>query len=110
MPYIKKEDRKKFINDETGIDYMSVIADNIDNPGDFNYVITCLMQDYLVKNGLNYQHLNNLLGAIEGAKLEMYRRIAASYEDKKIDQNGDVLHPVLEMQLNKGKKNGKAKD
>jgi hypothetical protein len=38
----------------------------------------------------SYQSINDVLGALEGAKLEFYRRIAAPYEDTKIQENGDV--------------------
>ena len=31
---------------------------------------------------------------LECAKLELYRRVAAPYEDEKIDQNGDVYDVV----------------
>ena len=31
-----------------------------------------------------------LIGVLECAKLELYRRVAAPYEDDKIDENGDV--------------------
>jgi len=39
---------------------------------------------------LRYQNINDLLGALEGAKLELYRRVAAPYEDEKVESNGDV--------------------
>jgi hypothetical protein len=38
----------------------------------------------------DYQAINDCLGALEGAKLELYRRVAAPYEDRKIQENGDV--------------------
>lgn len=60
------------------------------NPGELNYLITNLLIDYLHKMGKNYQNINDVLGALEGAKLEFYRRVAAPYEDKKIQENGDV--------------------
>lgn len=34
-------------------------------------------------------------GAIECAKLEFYRRVAAPYEDKKIAENGDVYPAII---------------
>ena len=30
------------------------------------------------------------MGALEGVKLEMYRRKISAYEDRKIEMNGDV--------------------
>jgi len=35
------------------------------------------------------------IGALECAKLELYRRVAAPYEDTKIAENGDVYDPEL---------------
>jgi hypothetical protein len=40
--------------------------------------------------GKNYQTVNDIVGALEGAKMEFYRRAAAPYEDLKIKENGDV--------------------
>ncbi len=58
--------------------------------GDLNYKITKLCDSYLTQNGLNYSRINEVIGALECAKLELYRRVAAPYEDIKIEQNGDV--------------------
>lgn len=59
------------------------------NPGELNYMITVLIRNYWEANQ-RYQSINDVLGALEGAKLEFYRRVAAPYEDKKIQENGDV--------------------
>jgi hypothetical protein len=42
------------------------------------------------KGTLRYAHLNEVIGALECAKLELYRRIAVPYEDQKITESGDV--------------------
>lgn len=60
------------------------------NPGDLNYVITSALNEYVGVHKLSYHTINDCLGALEGAKLEFYRRVAASYEDKKLAENGDV--------------------
>ena len=39
---------------------------------------------------MRYAHLNEALGALESAKLELYRRLAAPYEDEKKSETGDV--------------------
>jgi hypothetical protein len=39
---------------------------------------------------LRYAHLNEAIGVLECAKLELYRRVAAPYEDEKITESGDV--------------------
>lgn len=60
------------------------------NAGELNYVLTQVIRQYLHFNGSSYQSINDVVGALEGAKLEFYRRVAAPYEDTKIIQNGDV--------------------
>ncbi|MDE2097000.1 MAG: hypothetical protein KGL39_07125 [Patescibacteria group bacterium] len=56
--------------------------------GELNYAITKLLIAYA--QPLSYQKINDVLGALEGAKAEFYRRVAAPYEDIKIQENGDV--------------------
>ena len=62
---------------------------DIKTVGELNYMITIQCREYLERHGLKYQTVNDILGALEGAKLEFYRRVAAPYEDKKIKENGD---------------------
>jgi hypothetical protein len=90
MPYIQKVDRKRI---ETKVKLASKLV-NIGklckNCGELNYAITKIIRGYLQENGGRYQQINDILGALEGAKLEFYRRIVSPYEDKKIIENGDV--------------------
>jgi len=59
--------------------------------GELNYAITRIVDQYLVdKGGVRYAHLNEVVGALECAKTELYRRLAAPYEDEKIREAGDV--------------------
>jgi hypothetical protein len=60
------------------------------NSGELNFVFTQVIQQYLLLNKKSYSTINDVIGALEGAKLEFYRRVAAPYEDMKIRQNGDV--------------------
>jgi hypothetical protein len=84
MPYIRPENRQDFVDAIQDVPTMS-------GPGDLNYCLTLLCLDYINNcKGLSYQSINDAIGALECAKLEMYRRLASPYEDKKIDQNGDV--------------------
>jgi hypothetical protein len=75
MPYIKQSDRTADLKPST--------------PGELNFVLTRIVFAYWQERG-NYQAINDVLGALEGAKLEFYRRVAAPYEDTKIAENGDV--------------------
>ena len=95
MPYIKPEDKRKWHEAE-----MSDIIDPIENCGDLNYIFTRISQGYLDKDdGLRYQKINDVIGALECCKQELYRRIAAPYEDMKISENGDVMAPEIEDEL-----------
>jgi len=80
MPYIKKETRDSF---EIG-------TGKIDSPGDLNYILTRVCLEYIDNKGTNYQIYNDVIGALECCKLEMYRRAVSPYEDQKIQINGDV--------------------
>lgn len=58
--------------------------------GELNFLITVLVDDFINHKGKNYRTLNEAIGVLECAKLELYRRLAAPYEDNKIEENGDV--------------------
>jgi hypothetical protein len=60
------------------------------NPGELNYVFTEIIYNYLERNGEKYQTYNDIVGALECCKMELYRRRVMPYEDKKIAENGDV--------------------
>lgn len=60
------------------------------SPGELNFVITRVIDDYLKFTGITYINLNSVIGVLECAKLELYARIARPYEDEKIAENGDV--------------------
>lgn len=85
MPYIKQEDRDKL--DPTIDKLIELIEDN-HRPGWINYTINRLLLG-LERDG-SYNDLNELVGAIECAKLEYYRRRLGPKEDKSIEENGDL--------------------
>ena len=83
MPYITEQEREWL--DKHFVDTP------IRSEGQLNYVITKLAHLYVLRTGtLNYSIINEVLGAMEGAKLEFYRTVAAPYEDKKCEQNGRI--------------------
>ena len=60
-------------------------------PGELNYAITMLLVRYLRRHTpLSYTLINDIIGALDAAKLEFVRRIVGPYENVKIDENGDV--------------------
>jgi len=81
MPYIKQRDRIEL--DEEMRD--------IATAGELNYAITRLCIDYIDRHGtISYDTINTVIGVLECAKQEFYRRVATPYEEKKIEENGDV--------------------
>lgn len=79
MPYIIQERR----------DAINSFSDP-QTAGELNYLITIAARNYLNDKGLCYATINDILGALDGASKEFYRRVAAPYEDEKIKENGDV--------------------
>jgi len=87
MPYILKENRKKYnalLKELIGI-LKKQPLDQID--GEINYIVTRILKEVYP---LRYFNLNRAVGVLESCKLEFYRRIVGPYEDKKIEENGDV--------------------
>lgn len=87
MPYIDKSNRKYF---DSKIYDLSL---EIYTAGDLNYCISSLCAIKLDGN-LSYAKINEMIGVLECAKQELYRRVAAPYEDIKCKQNGDVYYDV----------------
>jgi len=80
MPYITQA-RREFIN---------TFTEPAQNAGELNYCLTMEIKAYLRTKGISYQTFNDIIGALEGAKLEFYRRVVVRYEEEKIKANGDV--------------------
>lgn len=82
MPYIKQE-RRGHLSAWPGYQPQ--------DSGELNYIITTMLIGHW-ENTLtpNYQRINDIIGAIEGAKAEFQRRVVAPYEDIKILENGDL--------------------
>ena len=86
MPYIPQQTRS-LILDTTG----KVNPAAIETVGELNFAITHLMNTFC--KGDSYTAFNEVMGVVESAKLEFYRRRVAPYEDKKAAENGDVYGP-----------------
>lgn len=69
-----------------------------ENVGELNYTITKVIDNYLFqKKNLHYQDFNDVIGVLECVKTELYRRAISPYEDKKIEENGDVYGILNKM-------------
>jgi len=89
MPYIVSARRESFQ------DFLEKTKNlRIDTAGELNFLIAMLGQIYLTTHGMNYRVFNEIIGALECAKIETYRRQIAMLEDMKKQENGDVFLPV----------------
>ena len=73
MPYIIQDAR----------DDLDSQAREPDSAGELNYCLTQLCLSYFGRSAKNYQAINDIVGALEGCKLEFYRRLVADYEDSR---------------------------
>lgn len=78
MPYIQKWRREEMKEDFSNA------------AGELNYAITKLCVEYLGRRTLNYNNINDVIGVLECAKQEFYRRVAVPYENQKMHDHGDV--------------------
>lgn len=83
MPYIPPNETRNTIDK-----ILSLLP--IGGVGVLNYIITRVCLAYIAQQGKGYRSINDVVGVLECAKLEFYRRLAAPYEDTKIIENGDV--------------------
>lgn len=79
MPYVKQDVRELL---DGGYQPQNV--------GELNYVITGLCNRYVDTFDASYKIYNDIIGVLECAKQEFYRRAVSPYEDNKIKENGDV--------------------
>lgn len=107
MPYIKPEHREKYEAKLQALVDEVVEAMRWETsyglPGHMNYLITSLiMRSYNQTASMemdaelskappmDYHDYNDIVGVLECAKMEVYRRFAVPYEDLKISTNGDI--------------------
>jgi hypothetical protein len=83
MPYINKKERERLAIE-------GVALCEVGTPGQLNYVITKIIHNHIKQCGLRYDTINTVIGVLECAKLELYRMIAAPYENQKHSENGSV--------------------
>jgi len=96
MPYIEEEERKEL--DTVITEMVSAIYNKksgLDNPNDFsnylgriNYCFSRVIGQLVQKP--SYKKIAMATGVLENIKQEFYRRVASPYENKKINENGDI--------------------
>lgn len=92
MPYIKQEQRELVKSDidriANEIAKMQFDDPEVNVEGVVNYVISRLLET--VYTTPSYREINDVIGVLECAKMEYYRKHAAPYEDLKEQENGPV--------------------
>lgn len=84
MPYISPERRQVFDQ------HLDAIAENLTSGGEINYCAYRLCLAFINKTGMSYTNSMVPFSALGAAQMELYRKVIAPYEDKKIAENGDV--------------------
>lgn len=79
MPYLHKEAKARI-----------VAGGAPETSGHLNFMLTTIVHRYIADRGVSYDVINQAIGALECAKLELYRMLAAPYEDMKIKENGQL--------------------
>jgi hypothetical protein len=88
MPYIRKEDRKRY---EWVIDNIVALLKEIpedERDGHVNFIFTTILKR--VYEPPKYKRYNALMGVLSCIQQEFYRRFVVSYENQKIQENGDI--------------------
>ena len=91
MPYIKDEWNEIVMQGRR--EMLNPAAHGVlpETAGEVNFCITMVILDYLQRlHKTHYVDYNEAIGVFECAKLEFYRRKVATYEDTKVEENGDV--------------------
>ena len=99
MPYIKKDMRYQL---DGAINKLVCEMNKLEDDarkGVLNYVITRIILG-VIGPELKYGKINDVVGAMECCKMELYRKLAVPYEDEKIAENGDV-YPVRKRKRGK---------
>jgi len=89
MPYIKHSERTEA---QAHCDKLTGLISALPKEsqmGMLNFILSRIAYSLIDKN-LRYYTINDIVGALECAKMELYRR-HSFYEDQKCKENGDVL-------------------
>ena len=81
MPYVDQDTRRRLDQGRCP-----------NTPGELTYAITRLVNEWLNlrKPEPDFERYSSAVGALECAKLELYRRRVVPYENEKAKLNGDV--------------------
>ena len=90
MPYITRDSREEI---DTALLNFCMALKNIltdeNKAGMLNYCFTKILK-FVYPGAIKYRQHNEIIGLLDCAKMEYYRRCTSVYEDEKIILNGDV--------------------
>lgn len=86
MPYIKESKRKAYVNLTNEIHRTL-----IENPADLSYLITQLMAEYMYQAGLGWEHVSDILKAVDAAREAFMEDVYRPYERSKKSTNLGVF-------------------
>ena len=88
MPYINRTERGAYTNILSELAGM-VPKDPKQRPGHMNYIISLLINK-VYGSSMRYADHNEVVGLLNCAQQEFYRKFTAPYEDQKINEQGDL--------------------
>jgi len=94
MPYINESARAELDNCIDNMVDCLTHGNDVSNEefttllGEINYTFSRILAKSM--GSTSYSKIAMITGVLENIKQEFYRRIASSYEDKKIIENGDI--------------------
>ncbi len=90
MPYISEDKRYIYLELINQLAKKIRLEEGAGNTidGHVNFIISKLLDKVYTPKYFNY---NRAMGVLESVKQEFYRRKIAPYENKKIEENGDIF-------------------
>jgi hypothetical protein len=68
--------------------------------GELTYVLQQAVSDYITAHGVSYKTFVEVLGSLEGLKIDVSHRLINPYEDNKRTENGDVWPTLTRAKSN----------
>lgn len=92
MPYVQHLWRLRYQKDLEKV-ISKLVEDTFggrENNGVVVYIIYSIIKKIYGRDASNFEVKSNALKVLRATELEFYRRVMAPYEDKKIQENGDI--------------------
>ena len=82
MPYIEDANRRCDLSSSVAVPR---------NPGELSFTIATVIDDYFAVADQNFENLNAVKGVLDSLGCEIQRRFLDPYEEKKLQENGEVF-------------------